>query len=385
MRTVILLVLLLLGVCSCSDYGTYVQEVNIPLEVRYSVGFGSGAFHHPSDEKDLVYFITDRGPNIPVEDPAKKSGKIFPVPAFTPTIYKIKVGNSSYEVLEKIELKNSEGKLVTGLTNPNTEVAYDLNGNVLRDDPNGLDTEAIVKLRDGTFWISEEYGPSLLHVDKEGKILTRWTPKDKLPAIISKRKVNRGIEAMAISPDENFIYFVMQSPLANPNNDTCRASKIVRLFRVDIKKGTVDREYIYVLDDAATFANDRGLKQGEIKISEMVMLDYDELFVLERAENTTKFYKIKLSDATNVIGTKWDDLKTKPTLEELNPKSLYDKGIRTFTKNLVLDTAKSKFKFPAKLEGMTYLGKGRWLLVNDNDFGINGAETIITSCFLHID
>jgi len=278
-------------------------------DLRLSVGFGSGVFHHVDDEKGVAYFITDRGPNIPIEDAKKiigldiegKSGKIFPVPGFTPTIYKMKVGEKSYSVLEKITLKDKKGKLVTGLTNPNSEVAYDVKGRVLKNDPNGLDTEAIVKLKDGTFWISEEYAPSLVHVDKNGKILTRLVPKgrkkelrnttlntqEKLPSILIKRKVNRGIEGLAVSPDEKFLYFIMQSPLNHPTKDSYRSSKIVRLFRMDVENEVVDSEYVYILDNADTFLNDKGLGQSEIKISEMVMLSAEELIVLERAENTT--------------------------------------------------------------------------------------------------
>jgi hypothetical protein len=37
----------------------------------------------------------------------------------------------------------------------------------LEPDPNGTDSEGLVALEDGGFWVGDEYGPSLLRVDAE--------------------------------------------------------------------------------------------------------------------------------------------------------------------------------------------------------------------------
>ena len=58
------------------------------------------------------------------------------------------------------------------------------------------------------------------HVPKgtEGEFAgANYDVKGTLPAILTKRAINRGIETLAISPDERFLYFVMQNPLANPD------------------------------------------------------------------------------------------------------------------------------------------------------------------------
>ncbi len=379
MRYIVLLLLLIS--LSCSKRSFYVQEFSDPIG-HLDVGIGSGAFHHVADGKHIVYFVTDRGPNIHVEG-KNKDAKVFPFPKFVPSIYKIKISNFSYEILERIELKNGNGQPVSGISNPRTELSYDSKGRIIKDDPDGLDTEAIIKLKDGTFWLSEEYAPSLVHVDKDGKIIKRLVPKgvlsrlkgtslytqEKLPEIVAKRKLNRGIEAVAVSPDEKFLYFIIQSPLQHPTKQICHRSKAVRLFRMSLGEEKVDAEYLYIMDDAGTFNDDEGIKQADIKISEMSMLNPYELLVLERAENTTKFYKIDLRDAENILDTKWDSLLTRPALEEA-----WDE-VRSFSKELMLDTSLSKNKFPAKLEGMAYLGDRTWLLVNDNDFGISGQKT----------
>ena len=95
----------------------------------------------------------------------------------------------------------------------------------------GIDAEGLVRLSDGSFWVGEENAPSLAHFSADGRMIERHVPAGtetefagapyetigSLPAIIAKRQANRGIEGIAISPDERFLYFIMQSPLANPD------------------------------------------------------------------------------------------------------------------------------------------------------------------------
>lgn len=40
---------------------------------------------------------------------------------------------------------------------------------VLETDRYGLDSEGLVALKDGTFWVSDEYGPHIIHFDTTGK------------------------------------------------------------------------------------------------------------------------------------------------------------------------------------------------------------------------
>ena len=54
----------------------------------------------------------------------------------------------------------------------------DLDGNVLPTDPNGYDPEGLVALADGSFWVSDEYGPFITHFDATGKQMERLSPFD---------------------------------------------------------------------------------------------------------------------------------------------------------------------------------------------------------------
>lgn len=367
---------------------------NIELKngaLHLDVGIGSGAYHFYKDSHNIFYTITDRGPNIKCKDSNKlmgekvcKKGKIFPTPNFTPTIYKIQVFNNFYKILDKTLIKDKDGIPVSGISNENTENAYDINGNAIAFDPNGLDAEALVKLSDGSFWIAEEYAPSILHIAKDGRILKRVVPNgfakhlkganydisEAIPSIVSKRKLNRGIESIAVSKDEKTLYFALQSPLSNPDAKAYKTSKLVRVFKYDIATDKVTGEYVYEMDLPNTFELDKNKKQNDVKISEMVCIGDDELIVLERISKTTKFYKINLKDATSILGTKMDEETTTPSLEQ---KTACKKALK---KELVLDTSKIK-GMPSKIEGLAYIDENNWILVNDNDFGIAGDKTYI--------
>ncbi len=392
---------LLVGILlTCNALAWDIKKVQVAEELdviqlknktlHLDIGIGSGAYHYKNDPADIFYTITDRGPNIKCKDSKKlmgeklcKKGKIFPVVNFTPTIYKIKLFKNYYKVLEKIQIKNANGIQVSGVSNEGTENAYDIKGNPISFDPQGLDAEALVKLSDGSFWIAEEYGASILHLASDGKILKRVVPagfeknlknaqykiSSSLPAIVAKRPLNRGIESIAISQDENYLYFSMQSPLANPDTNAYKKSNIVRMFKYDIKKDEVIGEYLYKMDKAQSFKLDNKKKQNAVKISEMVSIGDDELIILERVSKTTKFYKVKFKNS--ILGSKWDDIATSPSLEQSKDVN------NIMPKELVLDTSTLK-NMPKKIEGIAYIDENNWILINDNDFGIDRYNTYIT-------
>ena len=73
-----------------------------------------------------------------------------------------------------------------------------------------FDIESVVRLEDGTFWIGEEFGPFLLHVDAAGVLLAAPVPfpDGKSPANPTLQpgeqprvRSSRGFEAMALSAD----------------------------------------------------------------------------------------------------------------------------------------------------------------------------------------
>lgn len=385
------------------DLGSITFPSGHVMQANY--GIGSAAYRRAGDEDGIFYTATDRGPNIKCGDSEKvikrtldeackgvKAGKIFPLPDFSPSILTFKDKGGKIELLEVLTLKDRDGKPISGRSAPlkitDTEGAYSKDGSELSFDAEGLDVEGLARLKDGTFWLSEEYGPSLIHAAADGKILKRFVPagmeadlKDanydiigSLPAILAKRKLNRGAESLAISEDEKHLYFSMQSPLANPNGKAYKSSRNVRLLKVEAESGKAVAEYVYQLDLADSFPADNAKKkrkQSDVKISELTLLSDERFVVLERISKTTKFYAIDLKDgATNILGTEWDKAATSPSLAQTE---LSDAKILPLKKEELLIGEGAAY--PKKIEGIALFGEKDVLLVNDNDFGIMGAPT----------
>jgi hypothetical protein len=123
------------------------DQVNLPLKevtfdngtkLNFTWGIGSGAYRHANDPEDIIYTISDRGVNIKCADSLEiigtelcEAGKIFPVPEFTPSILKLQLNKTTNEatILDIIELKDSQGKTISGVSNPLSnfsEIAYDI-------------------------------------------------------------------------------------------------------------------------------------------------------------------------------------------------------------------------------------------------------------------
>lgn len=383
-------------------------RVEIPggKTLNLNVGFGSGLFRSPSDPEGVFWAITDRGPNVDCKKPkditglgtkeicdGDKDGKIFPLPAFTPSIYKLKIDPAgAVRVLETLPLKGRSGKPITGLPNDlkSSEAAFSVAGKSIDKDPSGLDTEALVRLPDGSFWVGEEYGPSLVEVAPDGAIRRRLVPQglaDRLkgadyeiapvlPAILASRDLNHGIESLALSPDGAFLYVLMQGALANPDKKAADSSPLVRLIKLDRKTGAVVGSYAYRASAPVEFKADetgKAREQSDVKMSEMVAVGQDRLLVLERIDKTTKLFLVDLAGATP-LPRGIDTATTSPTLEQLAPEDFARNGVTPLAKTLILDSDRLK-DLPAKIEGVAVLNDRELVLVSDSDFGIKGDTT----------
>jgi len=356
------------------------KKLNNNVEIRKG-GFGSDACAYPGDSSKF-YLITDRGPNIDYNGPDGK-GKMFPVPKYNPQIGLFQFKNDGkIKLIKTIPLKNPNGKKITGLPNPEGkgatgEKAYDLKEKLLGLDEYGLDCEGLVAMSDGTFWLSDEYGPHIVHFSAKGKELERISPYGmtttgrKIPAVFARRRANRGMEGLAKTPDEKYLVGIMQSTMYNPSKKEIKNKRLVRILKFEIATGKC-WQYLYQQN------KETGSCSGITAISndEFIVIERDGKFSGE--EDAHKYlYKINLKDATDVNGdlAMEDGMLIKgKTLEQCSKEEIIGAGIKFVKKEKVCDLVKEIGYPHDKLEGLWLLDDHTICVANDNDFAITEKD-----------
>jgi hypothetical protein len=260
-------------------------------------------------------------------------------------------------LVETRMLTDESGRNLIGLSS-----AYDQ-----RFDPEGLRGG-----RDGTLYISDEYGPYVWQFTPEGKRLRTLAVPDKfqiahpdpdedreIAGNTSGRVSNKGMEGLAITPDGRALFGIMQSPLIQ---DGARKSVNDRILKIDLATGAT-REYLYPLENPKT------------GVSEILAIDDHRFLVLERdgqggKSAFSKLFAIDVAKASDIsaIGT---------TAKNGLPTNGTPAGVTPVAKRLFVDILDPKFglasdDYPAKVEGLTWgpdLPDGRRLLLimSDND------------------
>ncbi|MER5802512.1 esterase-like activity of phytase family protein [Streptomyces mirabilis] len=340
---------------------------------------GIGSDIYPAGRRGEFWTVTDRGPNGQIKVDGKKR-RTFPVPGFDPAIVKIRVSGDAVKVLDALPITTSSGKPVTGLSNQagRDEAPYSYDAQTpLTYNPNGVDTEGIVRSADGGFWLVDEYGPSLIHVSARGRVLTRYVPKglnltgtdypvvEALPAVLLHRKTNRGFEGLAQLPGGDLVMAV-QSPLSLPNGDAGDASRTTRLLRFSPKKRAVTAEYAYRFDPVNVVDPSED-DTSELKISSVVAIGHDRLLVEERTDKAARLQVVELTRRANILGGPWDSDTTSPSLEQLDDPAA--SGVPVLAKRLVVDLG-TVAGVPGKIEGVARVDHDTLALINDNDFGM---------------
>lgn len=375
-------------------------KLNAPdLAQGIKMGVGSSLIHLPGDPDHVFYSTADRGPNGQI-DVDGETRRTFPLQSYTPTIYKLELKDGKINILKETPLKvnginpTTGNAYITGLPNieGRDEVPYDAAAKkLLAYDPYGLDIEGIAyNPQDDTFWLSDEYGPSLVHVKRDGTIIERIVPqgwggqvetplvpaREVLPAVYNQLRQNRGAEAVSITPDGKYMFMAMQSALRNPDKKTDN-SRSLRIMKINLETLKPAAEYVYVTEDASQF---KDLKQGDIVISDMIAVNEHTLLIDERDKfaggkaQLKRIYAVDLANATNILG-KYDDTKlTGKTLEQMSATELKVNNIQPPSKRTVLDAV--EFKYPyEKIEGISLVNGNTLVIVNDNDFGVDHTSS----------
>jgi hypothetical protein len=362
--------------------------------------YGSSWTAKPGSEK-LFYGLTDRGPNADGPD----GTKVEPLPDFQPAIGEFRLtSNGRADLIHRIGLKAADGAPYNGQVNPDnstSETITDLAGNLLPASPEGYDPEGLVAMKDGTFWVSDEYGPFITHFDRHGRALKRLTPTDgSLPRELVNREPNKGMEGLTVTPDGRTLVGIMQAALNAPDNTATKSKDIssLRIVTYDRVTGRT-HEYLYLLHSETG---------PDSAVSEIAALNDHEFLVDERDGNVEpgadkKLFRIDLRGATDVgprsqvrgatyDGTHGGLLVNGRSLEKISGKklntadttaALHAVGITPVTSKLFLDVGALVTAIDPtggyfghdKVEGVAVLDRGRRVLLsNDNDFGIAGVS-----------
>ncbi len=375
--------------------------------VKLTGGAYGSSFTTRPGSRNVFYGLTDRGPNAD----GPNGTKVEPLPSFDPAIGEFRLVNGKATLVKSIPLHATDGTPYNGQVNcaaSTGETITDLSGKTLPCTDTGYDPEGLVALRDGTFWVSDEYGPFITHFDSTGKQIGRLSPFDhSLPRELANRVPNKGMEGLTVTPDGHTLVGIMQSALQQPDL-TKKPSNVptLRIVTIDLRT-FAEHEYLYLLDDPSTTSS---------AVSEITALS-DHTFVVDERDGNVEpgaFKKLYVADlrkatdigpAASVPGATYDAtrgglLVGGKTIEALVGKATTAEATSTLSAAHITAASKTLdvdlgglvtrldptggFFGHDKVEGVAALDGGRTLVVsNDNDFGIDGLTNSTPPFALH--
>jgi hypothetical protein len=234
--------------------------------------------------------------------------------------------------------------------------------------PNGhvaVDAEGLVLAPDGSFFVSDEYGPYVYRFSPDGRMLGAIRPP---AAFIPRRKSvdhfssnnpgpgqsapvpanpdtgrqnNQGFEGLALTPDGRFLVAVLQSATRQDGGDSAETRDNTRMLYYDlatIEHPVLVREHVVQLP-AFTTADGRRRIAAQ---SELLALDDNHFLLLCRDSDngfgqkgaTSRYRHIELIDishATNIAGTRYDGI------EPVAPKGRLVDGILPAARESFID------------------------------------------------
>jgi hypothetical protein len=399
--------------------GNAATQADFPKGFLPSYGSGLAFKGKRADGTLEFYGLTDRGPNgdgpkVPAIAPATgtSDAKFFPSPSFAPAIGLITISpagavlQSSMPIRFGGNLKASGLSIAAGKVGSSGEVPL---GDAMQYNPakvdfsdHGLDTEAIVvDAARGVLWVSDEYGPFILKIDlASGTVLKKYQPGTgaaDLPAVLAKRRANRGMEGLALDAASGKLHGFLQSPLSDSQATTTyagsyagstvcttdigskkrveRYSRFTRWVEFDPSTET-SKMYAYPLD-CNDYADGR---TGNAKLGDMVSLGHGKFIVIEQGADATgkvrnRLMLVELGKATDIATAAYN-----PATSDLEKSSLSGvaelgadyTSVVAMKKTLLLDLNAAGW-LAEKAEGLTLVDDTTLALINDNDFGMRTA------------
>lgn len=416
--------------------------VKADFRAGFLPAYGSGlAFKGTGSDGSLEFYgITDRGPNgdgpkVPnvgsalcfVRSDATCDAKVFPAPGFAPSIGVISVGKTGAILKSSMPLRVNASTKITGLPAglnklgasgevPLTDALKYEAGSAAVFSANGLDTESIVvDTARNALWTSDEYGPFIVRIDPATGIITRkYGPAipagspvtaevgttTVLPAVLAKRRANRGMEGLALDVSSGKLHGFLQSPLTDLSASgaqatgtyvapgTCsdsgsgkrveRYAMFTRWVEFDPATET-SRMFAYPINCADYLDN----RTGNAKLGDLVSLGNGKFLVIEQgaAPTTGKVFNwlmlVEIANATDISQAAYNpsssDLeKSSMSGTSFNGSMDYRTSVVPLRKTRLLDLNAAGW-LAEKAEGLALVNPTTLALINDNDFGLRPA------------
>lgn len=324
----------------------------------------SGWTHEAAGYKGSLWLLPDRGYNVVgTTDYRPRLNTVAieftPVaPGAAPAAGQQQTGVKA-TLADTMLLTDDKGADATGLDPLNGVRAASGDMPILPQADNGklaLDNEAIVRLPDGSMFISDEYGPNIYRFSADGHLLSATQPPAALvpmrhgtPNFASDnpgpgaaepdpkdpdtgRQNNQGLEGMAMTPDGKFLIAVLQSAARQEGGDSGSTRQNTRALvydASDLAHLKLAHEYVVPLP---VFKDAKG-KTKVAAQSEIVALSDKTFLMLARDSGNGQGLKgdaslyrqvnvVDLSTATDIAGGAFD-AADKPVA----PKGIVDPSV----------------------------------------------------------
>jgi len=198
-----------------------------------------------------------------------------------------------------------------------------------------LDAEAITFKLDRSFYVSDEYGPSIFYFDAAGNLKgSVGVPSALLPRTAGAlnfnsvnppttgRRNNQGFEALGLTPDGNKLVAILQSATVQDTNGSNQQTRNnTRILVYDVANNpTPDAPVESYVVQLPTFtaAGNGGATNRTAAQSEMIAINGSQFLMLARDNGagqgvpagspimTKSIYLVDISQATNIAGTPYE-------------------------------------------------------------------------------
>jgi hypothetical protein len=264
----------------------------------------------------------------------------------TPHWETAKGGDGTVAVGNFIQLRDPDGKIPFPLTRADRLLTGA-----------DFDIESVRKVKDGTLWFGDEFGPFLLHTDGTGKVLEApialpgvQAPENPFLSGPPNLASSGGFEGMAMAPDGKTLYPMLEKAVTGDD------PQLRRINEFDLRtEQYTGRRWWYRLDPNA------------VSIGDFTQLDEHRFVVIERdggqgaGAQVKRIYEVDLRD----VGPDGTLVKTLAVdlMEIADPNGISLPGRPG---DIGLGTT---FSFPyVTIEDVLPLDAKRLLVINDNNF-----------------